>query len=54
MEYYYKGKKTTTDLTELFADLLEEQEYTVIDKNMDVIIEMCEKKEFPYRYLTDN
>ena len=46
-EYYYKGEKRTECLTELLADLLEEEEHPAIEENMDLFIEMCQKNELP-------
>ena len=54
MEYYYKGEKTSEDITETLANLFEEEEHLYIEENIDVILEMHEKNELPERYYTDN
>ena len=54
MEYYYKGEKTTEDLTENLANLFEEEEHPTIQKNMDLLIEMIQKKKFPKNYYKEN
>jgi len=54
MEYYYKGKKTTKDITEAIADLLEDHEFNITGGDMELFIEMCEKNELPKRYFTEN
>lgn len=54
MEYYYKGEKTTEDITENLANLFEEEEHPYIEENIDIIFEMNEKNELPKRYYTEN
>ena len=54
MEYYYKGEKTSEDLTENLANLFEEEEHPTIQKNMDLLIEMIQKKKFPKNYYKEN
>ena len=52
MEFIYKGEKRSEDITEFLADLLEE--YVTLDEdNLNLLIEMCEKADFPPTYFTN-
>lgn len=51
--YYYKGEKTTKDILENLADILEEEEHPTIEKDIDIIIEMGVKNELPKSYYKD-
>ncbi len=54
MEYYYKGEKTSEDITETLANLFEEEEHLYIEENIDVILKMHAKNKLPKQYYTDN
>ena len=49
-EYIYNGEKTTEDIIEVLPNLLEEEEHPIIEKNIDIIIEMAQKNKLPKNY----
>lgn len=51
--YIYKNKKSSRDITDFLADLLEEHEFNLSESNIETFIEMCVKEEFPKIYFTD-
>jgi len=53
LEYYYKGKKTNEDIIEVLANLLEEEEHPLIERDIDIIIEMAQRNKFPKNYYID-
>lgn len=48
-----QGEKTTKDILENKADILEEEEHPTIEKDIDIIIEMWVKNELPKSYYKD-